>query len=50
MPECLVHLKVPWDAITEVVTKTRTCAEHVSMILATVDQKVPVFVRPHWYF
>lgn len=50
MAECLVHLQVPWDAITEVVTKTQTCAQQASAILATVDQKVPVFVRPNWYF
>lgn len=50
MAECLVHDRVPWTAITEVAAKTQAGARQASMMFATVDQRVPVVVRPNWYF
>ncbi len=50
MAECLVHACVPWEAFSEVVTKTRACAALVTQALSTVGSSTPVHVRPDWYF
>lgn len=50
MAECLAHQRVPWQAFTEVVTKTETCATAARAALATVGGPTPVVVRPGWYF
>lgn len=50
MAECLVHGRVPWDAFTEVVARTETCAASARDTLASLGKSTPVAVRPSWYF
>lgn len=50
MAECLVHGQVPWEAFTEVVTKTVACARVARGVLAEAGQTTRVRVRPDWYF
>lgn len=50
MAECLVHQRAPWQAFTEVVTKTTVCAQQAQTIVAAAGRNVPVVVRPGWYF
>lgn len=51
MAECLAHLRVPWAAIAEVVTRTPACASAARSALTSVGTiTTPVIVRPGWYF
>lgn len=50
MAECLIHERVPWEAFTEVVARTRACAVTARAALTTVGTSTPVVVRPDWYF
>jgi hypothetical protein len=50
MAECLVHRRVPWEAMTEVVARNSACAEAARGALATVGSLTTVNVRPGWYF
>lgn len=49
MAECLIHERVPWQAFTEVVARTRACAVTARAALTTVGTSTPVVVRPDWY-
>ncbi len=50
MAECLVHLKVPWNALTEVAAKNSRCATIARATFANLGVDTPVNVRPGWYF
>lgn len=49
--ECLVHPRVPWQAIEGVITKTEQARSQVELVLGTVAVQPPrVAVRAEWYF
>lgn len=48
--EALVHGRVPWLTIEQVVTKSNTTADEVRAILSAAGQVTPVTVRAGWYF
>jgi len=49
--ECLVHPRVPWQAIEGVATKTEQARSQVALVLGTVAvQPARVAVRAEWYF
>jgi hypothetical protein len=48
--ECLVHPRVPWQAIEEVATQTESARAQVQLTLGVAGQPTPVFVRAEWYF
>jgi hypothetical protein len=48
--ECLVHPRVPWQVIKEVVTKTERARAQVELLMGMAGQSVPVVVSAEWYF
>jgi hypothetical protein len=50
MAECLVHGRVPWDAFTEVAVKTAANEQRALAVLERAQPRLPVSVRPSWYF
>lgn len=50
MAECLVHRRVPWEAIMCVATCTPTRTEEAQRTLARFGQGVPVRTERNWYF
>jgi len=49
MAECLVHLHVPFDLITQIGTHSERHAQTVRDTLAAHGKSTPVHVRPRWY-
>ena len=50
MAECLVHQRVPWEAISEVVTNSLSVALEAEGLLASLKEQATVSVRGGWYF
>jgi hypothetical protein len=50
MAEFLVHERAPVRCINEIVVRHETMKEQVSEILDEHDARIPVRVRPWWYF
>lgn len=50
MAEALVHKEVAWQAITQIGTHSEVVAGEVRAILAAARSRIPVDVRPKWYF
>ncbi|MPV50871.1 DUF4433 domain-containing protein [Pseudactinotalea sp. HY160] len=50
MAEALVHKRVPWDAIMQIGTQNESVATEVRADLVAAGLRVPVNVRPTWYF
>jgi hypothetical protein len=50
MAECLVHERVPWNAITDVGVYSDGHAVQVADIIEGHRHAPPVIVRPGWYF
>lgn len=50
MAECLVHERVPWPAVQQVVTKNAATASAAGSILSAAGVATPVTVRAGWYF
>lgn len=50
MAECLVHKRVPWEAILAVGTIDDQRAASVRQILGSAVDPPKVIVRPEWYF
>jgi ssDNA thymidine ADP-ribosyltransferase, DarT len=48
--ECLVHPRVPWQAIEGVATKTERARAQVELVLGKAGQPTPVIVSAEWYF
>lgn len=49
MAECLVHRKVPFDAIGAIVVHNEQQAGNVEAVLKAAGRAVSVYVRPGWY-
>ncbi len=47
--ECLVHERVPWEAIAEIVVRSATTRKDVLGLLAAEGLALPVTVRGGWY-
>lgn len=50
MAECLVHERVPWSAVDQVVAKTEATAAQARAVLDAEAGGTPVTVRGGWYF
>lgn len=50
MAETLVHHRVEWEAIMEVVVRDEEVGQEVRGLLAGVGSKIPVNIKPDWYF
>lgn len=50
MAELLIHQRVPWNVILGVAVRTEAMASRVRNILAELDTKKPVAVKPRWYY
>jgi hypothetical protein len=50
MAECLVHERLPWEAVHYLVTRNRACATRAEEALAAVAASARMVVRPGWYF
>lgn len=49
MAECLVHERVPWEAIERIVLKTAAAGREVSTLIEGLAHRPPVTVLPRWY-
>ena len=50
MAEFLVHESFPWTAISTIGVIRQSIATEVEMILADVDHKPNILVKPEWYY
>lgn len=50
MAECLVHGRVPWEAILAIGTIDEQRAGSVRHLLSTVTNPPKIVVRPEWYY
>ncbi len=50
MAECLVHQRVPWEAVIGVATRTDERRDEVQALLAGLGVSAVVRSRPNWYF
>lgn len=50
MAEALVHKRVTWDAITMIGTQSDIVATEVRATIGAAGLRIPVDVRPDWYF
>jgi hypothetical protein len=50
MAECLVHERVPWEAVICVATRTVERKAEAEALLRHAAPAVPVMTEPGWYF
>jgi len=48
--ECLVHPRVPWQAIEGIAAKTERARAQVERVLGAAGVSTPVVVSAEWYF